>query len=97
MKEHRSKFRWGNFDPDNPEEFKKKVEQAGVLNRRIDVIEKEVRVTRKELEENLKNLHEYQELLQKIQLQMVESKSRYETVQPHLKQLKFEEFVDHSQ
>src|SRR5690625_7920173 len=83
--------------PDNPEEFKKKVEQEGVLNRRIDVIEKEVREKRKELEENLKNLHEYQELLQKIQLQMVESKSRYETVQPHLKQLKFEEFVDHSQ
>src|SRR5690625_828866 len=97
MKEHRSKFRWENFDPDNPEEFKKKVEQAGVLNRRIDVIEKEVREKRKELEENLKNLHEYQELLQKIQLQMVESKSRYETVQSHLKKLKFEDFVDHSQ
>src|SRR5690625_6575011 len=50
MKEHRSKFRWENFDPDNPAEFKKKVEQAGVLNRRIDVIEKEVREKRKELE-----------------------------------------------
>ena len=93
---HEAKFRWEGFDQKDPDAFKKRADQAGELNRQIEKIEKEVRNSRKQLEEEMKDLHQYQDLLQKIQMSVVKSKSGFDSFQSQLKKLKFEDFLEHS-
>lgn len=89
---HRSRFLWPDFDPDNPDIFRKKKEETESIERMIGELNSELSTLRKQKESIRKEMSKYQSALEDIHHQMASKQGRQDSLIQNMKKLKYEDF-----
>ena len=92
LEEHRSIFKWDDFDPEKPEEFKAKQTQSEKLEKQIEKKENRLDKLRETEKKEEKNAEKYQTKLNKIEKAKHGKQAQVDANKANLKRLEFNDY-----
>src|SRR5699024_2805695 len=87
-------FKWEGFHPEEPNLFKEKQEEADLLEKQIEIKEKQLNKEREAENNTRKKVEKYKQELYKIEREVEVKQAQIKTNLSNLKQLKVDDYSD---